>query len=132
MLANIEKFEAFHEKEYTDKYKDVREAIKNKSCASGFEHFLKNGYEQIISGKRKYENHSICKHKIKKDLESDIQAGKSKFHPIFPEYNEHTYLIKNPRIKKLVALKVFSSGFEHFLKFGYAEILSGKRNHCYD
>ena len=56
-----------------------------------------------------------------------IEEGNGKFHKDFDPYNESHYLDMFLDVKNIVENKGFNSGFEHFVKCGYSEIIHGKR-----
>ncbi len=56
-----------------------------------------------------------------------IQNGSSRFHHDYKAFDETEYLKEFPEVKEAVEEGVFTSGFEHFCLFGYAEILGGSR-----
>ena len=57
----------------------------------------------------------------------NILTGKSKFHKDFETYNEEKYYYLYPNIKKAIKEGSFKSGFDHFIHYGYKEIIEGKR-----
>lgn len=56
-----------------------------------------------------------------------IKLGQQKFHPDFEPFDEAVYLNTFKGIQKVVDEQVLKSGFDHFCKFGYQEILEGRR-----
>ena len=61
------------------------------------------------------------------DLLIRIREGKTAFHKDYEPYNEDKYLQLFPDIREAIEEGLFQSGFEHFRKHGYAEIVNGER-----
>lgn len=121
---------------YRNYYEDIKENKFNP-----FIHYILHGkmekrYEN--EGKREVSVDEIksspnldpeCIYQLANDNLDTIRQGRIRFHPIFPVYNEESYLEQNEDIRKAVDEKVYKTGFDHFLAQGYNEILSGKRNY---
>jgi len=56
-----------------------------------------------------------------------IKYGDSKFHLDFDVFDEAYYLREFSEVREAVEYETFTSAFDHFCKFGYAEIISGVR-----
>lgn len=57
----------------------------------------------------------------------EIYESKRKIYPNLALYNEQIYLDKYKDVQDAVEEGIFSSGFEHFLRYGHKELLEGRR-----
>ena len=76
--------------------------------------YLKN-YPDVAKNE-KYKNNPY-KHYI----DYGIKEGRKPLPPVPPEYNESDYLELNPDVAQAVARGTFTSGIEHYLKYGFNE-----------
>ena len=76
--------------------------------------YLKN-YPDVAKNE-KYKNNPY-KHYI----DYGIKEGRKPLPPVPPEYNEGEYLELNPDVAQAVKNGVFTSGIEHYLKYGFNE-----------
>ena len=81
--------------------------------------FSKNWYLKNypdVARNEKYKNNPY-KHYI----EYGIKEGRKPLPPVPVEYNEGEYLELNPDVAQAVAIGQYSSGIEHYLKYGFNE-----------
>ena len=76
--------------------------------------YLKN-YPDVAKNE-KYKNNPY-KHYI----DYGIKEGRKPLPPVPPEYNERDYLELNPDVAQAVKNGIFTSGIEHYLKYGFNE-----------
>ena len=69
------------------------------------------------------KNYRFNKNYFRKQIWEDIKNGKVKFLPEYEPFNEDIYLSMNNDVKIAVERAQFKSGWEHFIKFGYKELL---------
>lgn len=96
---------SFNEERYLYQNLDVAEAINKGTFKSGFEHYIKYGY---------FENRQAAIYSIEEDLLFNKPEFKNSF-------NENEYLNENPDVREAIKHGTFSSGYDHYRKYGYFE-----------
>jgi len=69
------------------------------------------------------KNKYFEKNYFNKKIWEDIKIGKVKFHPEYEPFNEDIYIRMNEDIQRAIQNKQLKSGWEHFINFGYEELI---------
>ena len=81
--------------------------------------FSKNWYLKKYSDVAKNEKYKI--NPYKHYIEYGIKEGRKPLPPVPPEYNEGEYLELNPDVAHAIARGEYTSGIDHYLKYGFNE-----------
>jgi len=103
---NSDQEKAFNEEKYLFDYVDVREAVKNGTFKSGYEHYRRFGFA---------EQRQAYVYSLEEIHLFDDPGDFKKF------FNEEEYLNDHPDVKTAVQRGEFESGFQHYRKFGWFE-----------